>query len=418
MIMSVFIKAEYKLSDKSFKHALPCSDYCLYKYEKNRLILKDTLKIFNIVVFPILILAPLIWVCMYFESKFRSYNTYLRNHDTTESFIEYYLSYIPQFIEEGYYIDLIPYIFVFSMLYIVLRWFVKCKETSFTIDKEKQIIYCQRGRKTWFAPWDSMRVKLWRRAGPQGAMLEQLPALRLFRLKPDGTLERKFFPVGGFRGPKVPHECHDMSLSFAHWLKLYMSGKSDILDEPIIAKSNWREYLFLFRGPKPEPAGLADKVCTMIKELEETGVLAKTLAEEPETVPAPTPEEVLIENMGKLKDTIPAHNPDDYAEMLINCTAQYEEQQGGIDWQDQQKSITAIKAALKSFQDSGDTELWQSRVLQAKQRGVFAPLSANITPFRNAHKRFDLVAIERDPEQYQRFLEAWVDVYRQNHLAK
>ncbi len=415
--MSVFIKSEYKLSDNSFNQAIPCADYCIYWKTVKSIIIKDILKVFNIVLFPILMLVPLFLTFKHLESFYRSYNSYIRRHDDSLSFIEFYLGFINRYLDSQRYEFLIPYLLVFFVLFLTFRWFLKRKETSFTIDKEKQIIYCQRGRKTWFAPWDSMRVKLWRRAGPQGAMLEQLPALRLFRLKPDGSLERKFFPVGGFRGPKVPHECHDMSLSFAHWLKLYMSGKSDLLDEPIIAKSNWREYLFLFRGPKPEPVGLADKVCTMIKELEETGVLAKTLAEEPETVPAPTPEEVLIENMGKLKDTIPAHNPDDYAEMLINCTAQYEEEHGAIDWQDKQKSIAAIKTSLQSFQDSGDTESWQSRVEQAKQRDVFTQLSENIAPFRNTHKRFDLVAVERDPEQYQKFLEAWAGAYQSANVV-
>ena len=415
--MSYFIKSEHELSDKSFNHALPSADYCLYFKSEEKVKLKDTLKILNIVVFPIIMIAPVMWIYFYFEGVFNSYSAHVRNYENPDSFIGFYFGLIPRYFELNWYWSILDYIVVFSIIFLILHWGAKKKETALIVDKRLGLVFCQRGRKTWFAPWGSMRVKLWRRAGPQGAMLEQLPALRLFRLKPDGTLERKFFPVGGFRGPKVPHECHDMSLSFAHWLKLYMSGKSDLLDEPIIAKSNWREYLFLFRGPKPEPVGLADKVCTMIKELEETGVLAKTLAEEPETVPAPTPEEVLIENMGKLKDTIPAHNPDDYAEMLINCTAQYEEEHGAIDWQDKQKSIAAIKTSLQSFQDSGDTESWQSRVEQAKQRDVFTQLSENIAPFRNTHKRFDLVAVERDPEQYQKFLEAWAGAYQSANVV-
>ncbi len=416
--MSVFIKSEYKISDKSFNHALPSADYCLYTCTKSKLKIKDTLKIFNIVFFPILTLAPMIWVYNYVESKLRTYQSYVNRHEDPKSILEFYVDLIQHYLSIGKYDYIIQYVMLFLFLFLTIRWLIKRKETSYTIDKEKQIVYCQRGRKIWFAPWNSMRVKLWRRAGPQGAMLEQLPALRLFRLKPNGSLERKFFPVGGFRGPKVPDECHDMSLGFAHWLKLYMAGNSDLLDEPIIAKSNWREYLFLFRGPKPEPAGLADKVCTMIKDLEASGVLATTLAAEPETVPAPTPEEVLIENMGKLKDTIPAHNPDDYAEMLINCTAQYETEQGVIEWDQQDSSITALEQSLKNFNDSGDSELWQSRVEQAKQRGVFTLLSENIAPFRNAHQRFDLVTIERDSEQYRRFLIAWAKAYQPIYTAK
>jgi hypothetical protein len=202
-----------------------------------------------------------------------------------------------------------------------------------------------------------------------------------------------------------------MSLSFAHWLKLFMAGHGQELDKPVIAKSTWRERLFLLRGPKPEPSDLLENVLALMEKVTDSGALQTALKAEPKTIAPPTPEEVLIENMGKLKKNIPAHDPDEYAQILVNYVACYEQQYGVINWSDKASSINALKQSLNTFKDNKDESLWLGRVTEAQERNIMQPLTANITPFRNEYNRFDLVAIERDPEKYQSFLEVWYNAY-------
>jgi hypothetical protein len=209
----------------------------------------------------------------------------------------------------------------------------------------------------------------------------------------------------------VPDEAHDMSLSFAHWLKLFMAGHGQELDKPVIAKSTWRERLFLLRGPKPEPSDLLENVLTLLEKVTESGALQKALKAEPNTIAPPTPEEVLIENMGKLKKNIPAHDPAEYAQILVNYVACYEQQHGTINWSDKAASINALKQSLNTFKDNKDQSQWLARVAEAQERNIIQPLLINIRPFRNAYKRFDLVAIERDSEKYKSFIEVWYNAY-------
>jgi hypothetical protein len=409
--MVVFRKGEHEITDEGFNKALPCADYCLMDSNKKSIRVKNTLSIFNIIAFPLLIGAPLFFVFKYYQKKLDSYESYFEYNENPDGFIIYLLNFISSYYSRGLYINLVMYIVAFLVIILTIYWLLKNKHSMFTFSSIDNLVYIEIKGKVWFAPWASMRIKLWRRQAPGKVMVEQVPAVRLFHLKADGSLERKFFPVGGFRGPLVPDEAHDMSLSFAHWLKLFMAGHGKDLDKPVIAKSTWRERLFLLRSPKAEPIDLLDNVLAFLEKVTESGALKKAINAEPKTIAPPTPEEVLIENMGKLKNNIPAHDPDEYAQILVNYVACYEQQHGAINWEDKTASIEALKQSLHIFEDSKDQSQWLARVTEAQDRNIMQPLTANITPFRNEYKRFDLVAIERDIDKYQSFLEVWYNAY-------
>jgi hypothetical protein len=409
--MVVYRKGEHKISESVFNHALPCSNYCLLKYNKEAAKVKNTLKIYNSIAAPILLLAPCIFVYLYFSESLHSYGSYVENNKDPDSFIIYFFSYIPYYLKSGLYFDLIGQLLVLFVIYLVIKSAFRNYPEPIIFHQENKIVYFKIKGTIWFAPWASMRIKLWRRQAPGKVMVEQVPAVRLFHLKADGSLERKFFPVGGFRGPLVPDDAHDMSLSFTHWLKLFMAGHGQELDKPVIAKSTWRERLFLLRGPKPEPSDLLENVLALMEKVTDSGALQTALKAEPKTIAPPTPEEVLIENMGKLKKNIPAHDPAEYAQILVNYVACYEQQNGAINWSDKASSINALKQSLNTFKDNKDESLWLGRVTEAQERNIMQPLTANITPFRNEYNRFDLVAIERDPEKYQSFIEVWYNAY-------
>ncbi|EPJ45068.1 MAG: hypothetical protein OFPII_30380 [Osedax symbiont Rs1] len=409
--MVVYRKGEHDIFDESFNNSLPCADYCLLSFNKSNLRVKNTISIFNIIVFPLLIGVPLYFVFKYYQKKIDSYESYFEYNDNPDGLIIYLLNFIPSYFSRGLYINLFMYIVAFFVIIFSICWLLKNKHSLFSFNSIHSLVYFKNKGKIWFAPWQTMRIRLWRRQAPGKVMVEQVPAVRLFHLKSDGSLERRFFPVGGFRGPLVPDEAHDMSLSFAHWLKLFMAGHGKELDKPVIAKSTWRERLFLLRGPKPEPSDLLDNVISLLEKVTDSGALQKALDAEPETIAPPTPEQVLIENMGKLKDTIPAHDPDEYAQILINYVACYEQQHGAINWSDKAASIDALKQSLHIYQDNKDQSQWLARVTEAHERNIMRPLKANIAPFRNEYQRFDLVAIERDLDKYQSFIEAWYNAY-------
>ena len=118
--MSVFIKSEYKLSDDSFNHALPCADYCLYENSEGILKIKDTLKIFNIVLLPILSIFPLIMSFKYIEEKVILYSTYVEYNDNPESLFFYMLNFFSSYIKRELYwsflmysVSVIVFIFMF-----------------------------------------------------------------------------------------------------------------------------------------------------------------------------------------------------------------------------------------------------------------------------------------------------------------
>jgi hypothetical protein len=409
--MVVFRKGEHKITDEGFNKVLPCANYCLLSFNENKIWVKDTIKMFNSIAFSIFMIAPAMFLYHYYIELFNIYEHYAPSVENPKSIFMFQLHYIPRFFFDGDYFNLIIELSIYVIIFLIVKSLFRRYSTPITFNRNNELVYFKVKGKVWFAPWTSMRIKLWRRQAPGKVMVEQVPAVRLFHLKADGSLERKFFPVGGFRGPLVPDEAHDMSLSFTHWLKLFMAGHGKDLDKPVIAKSTWRERLFLLRGPKAEPIDLLDNVLALLEKVTESGALNKAINAEPKAIAPPTPEEVLIENMGKLKNNMPAHDPDEYAQILVNYVACYEQQHGAINWADKAASIEALKQSLNTFKDNKDQSLWLGRVTEALERNIMQPLTANITPFRNEYKRFDLVAIECDAEKYQSFIEVWYNAY-------